>query len=71
MAITSAPFTEEQVKLLVDWQSDAERHPYTCICDSGQLLVPGKTGLWCTACGRLQTWAHLPGQEPVAQGAGS
>lgn len=60
MAIIHAPWTEEQVKNLNDWQRTGFVHPFTCggrdcQCD----LVATKDGWICPiGCGYKQSYAH-------------
>lgn len=56
MKIT-APWTEEQVTKLNEWQKCGWVHPFTCTC--GGTLVAKQHGWECPAgCDYTQTWAH-------------
>ena len=53
-----APWTEEQVINLRKWQDSDFVHPYTCVCDSNNILKPEKDGFVCLVCGYLQNWCY-------------
>lgn len=53
--LIKAPFTEEQLSKLWNWQLNPRVHPYTCEC--GKTLYPIKRGLICI-CGKLQDWFY-------------
>lgn len=67
MSIIKAPFTEEQIKSLEEWQKGIRFHPFTCCshdgCDRNSQpnngeLIPTKDGLICP-CGKWkQDWCH-------------
>lgn len=70
-----APFTEEQIAKLLEWQESPFVHSYTCrfrgdsphtehFGDYGGLR-PTTEGLLCDDCGHLQTWAHDPSQFTI------
>lgn len=67
--IIHAPFTEEQVVNLNNWQKDGRFHPFTC--GSGQhktqSLIAGTSGWHCPLCDYKQTWAHEFMGEPYMQ----
>ena len=57
-----APFSDDEVKELINHQNNNEKHPYTCDrtnehCQD-EVLIPTKEGLICN-CGKYkQTWCH-------------
>ena len=63
----SAPFTEQQVERLKNWQNAAHVHPFTCANrndgkhrtthDTG-VLVPTIRGWVCLDCDYTQDWAY-------------
>lgn len=59
-----APFTNEQVDILVKHQLNRKTHPYTCgECESRLPLIVSKYGFECYYCGYKQSRALLPEQE--------
>lgn len=58
-----APFSDEQVRGLREWQNCEWVHPFTC-CEHVAMVV-GKAGFMCPVCGYLQEWAH----DFMAEGA--
>jgi len=58
-----APFTEEQVKHLREWQRNDQVHPFTC-CNHRTMEVSTE-GFICPACGVVQTWCHDFMAEPI------
>lgn len=60
MAIIVAPFTDEQVRALKEYQKKGEFHPFTCPYHSDVKLKPSKEGWYCpqTFCEWKQDWAH-------------
>jgi len=61
----SAPFTDEEIKHINEYQCAAYMHPLTCTCGNHIRLIATKDGLICSNCGRLQTWVH----EWIANGS--
>lgn len=60
MSEAQAPFTDEQIKSLNDYQVSGVFHPFTCGIDSVHaLLVAGRDGWSCPDCEYKQTWAHV------------
>ena len=57
-----APFTNDQVELLVKHQLNREVHPYTCSCESNAPMIVSTYGFKCLSCGYIQNWAfdHEP-----------
>lgn len=54
----SAPWTDEQVKNLNEYQKFEIGHPFTCTCKHGVSLVATKDGWVCPlGCGYIQNWA--------------
>ena len=60
MTVMKAPWTKEEVELLMKYQSDPRFHPYTCAIHSSITLSPTPTGWVCgvTSCRYKQDWAH-------------
>jgi hypothetical protein len=57
--VWSAPWTEEQVEILRQFQWGERGHPYTCGDNSSHpKLVPSQRGWHCVACDYTQDWAH-------------
>jgi hypothetical protein len=66
--IIHAPFTEEQVKNINEYQVDGMMHPFTCPCDhddfvdgevaADHLLIATKENLYCSDCDYQQYWVH-------------
>lgn len=68
--IVFAPWTDQQVENLKDWQSSGYVHPYTCGQRNPEthtwsewggdfgILIPTKTGWVCPDCSYTQDWAH-------------
>lgn len=65
----TAPFTDEQVRLLNEWQQHSTMHPFTCrrrtetphgYHDSRDfgVLVATRDGWVCRDCDYTQDWAH-------------
>lgn len=55
----SAPWTDEQLARLQQYQETSCVHPFTCPCSGESVLIPEKDGWICPrGCGRKQTWAH-------------
>lgn len=60
---SEAPWTDEQVAALNDWQRNRRFHPFTCPgdhpeCASRRELIATSDG-WVCACGKYrQGWAH-------------
>jgi hypothetical protein len=52
----TAPFTDDEVRILKLWQANDYMHPFTC-CDH-QPMEPTNEGMKCLKCGRLQEWVH-------------
>lgn len=58
-----APWTNEEVGSLAEYQRTTRFHPYTCGNDSRHPhLVPTRAGWVCDACDYTQTWAHRHGR---------
>ena len=70
MSHIKAPFTEEQVKKLEEWQANDRLHPFTCCSpedikecqrrskENEGILIPHKEG-WICPCGKYtQDWCH-------------
>ena len=53
-----APWTEEQVKNLQEWQASSTVHSFTCRQNSLHQLVPTVRGWICPFCDYTQDWAH-------------
>ncbi|TAZ20725.1 hypothetical protein ELH77_19155 [Rhizobium ruizarguesonis] len=58
-----APFTDEQVKHLNDWQERGDVHPFTCPgdrpeCAEGRELFATRDGWVCRCAEYCQFWAH-------------
>ena len=66
--IIHAPFNEEQVKNINEYQTDGMMHPFTCPCDhddgaetehiAEHLLIADKKRLYCGDCDYEQFWVH-------------
>ena len=54
--IKTAPFTDDEVRILKLWQANDFLHEYTC-CNH-EPMEPTTEGLKCNTCGRLQNWVH-------------
>ncbi len=62
----TAPFTQEQVDALNEWQKNGRFHPFTCgndrtnekHLDGEGLLVATLEGWICPFCDYKQNWAH-------------
>ncbi len=55
--ILKAPFTEDQVKAITEYQQESPWHQYTCYTDSQHpTLVASTDGLICNECGHVQNW---------------
>lgn len=52
-----APWTEEQVQRLNEWQQDSRFHPFTC-GKCGKVLTATPNGWICGSCDYTQDWAH-------------
>lgn len=73
-----APFTDEQVRVLGQWQEGRGIHPFTCggehpragaavdaIVTRAVVLIPTNEGWLCPeGCGYTQTWAHAFMADP-------
>jgi hypothetical protein len=55
-----APFTDEQVQRLNEFQQRGDVHPFTCgnTHDEPSVLIALNDGWHCWTCGYTQTWAH-------------
>jgi hypothetical protein len=58
---TQAPFSEDQIRKLIDWQNAGYVHELTCRNNNerGKIhlkLEPMRDGLYCRTCGLTQTW---------------
>jgi hypothetical protein len=56
MAIIKAPFNQEQVDNINEFQTSGMVHEFTCVCRKA--LVATEKGMVCPACGRTQDWVH-------------
>jgi len=56
----TAPWTEEQVAALNEYQHSGCFHPYTCPFNSGACLVATREGWVCEHCGYTQDWMLWP-----------
>ena len=68
--IIVAPWTDEQIKNLNEYQNNDHFHPYTCPShheergyglgtgDSHRILIATKDGWKCPTCDYEQNWAH-------------
>lgn len=56
MAIIRAPFIDEQVNNLNDYQKHGMFHEFKCICRA--TLVAENKGMVCPSCGKVQDWVH-------------
>jgi len=56
MSIVYAPWTDEEVANLENWQKIGIVHPYTCVC--GKILKPYRYGWHCNSCNYIQRWCH-------------
>lgn len=63
MSMIYAPYTEEQVARLREWQASDFVHPFTC-CHVGMNVE--QHGFVCLKCGNIQTWCH----DFMAEGPG-
>jgi hypothetical protein len=62
--LSTAPWTEDEVRNLEDWQSCPWVHAYTCghcrdadpLCDDEHALVPTVYGWRCPTCDMRQNW---------------
>jgi len=62
MSEVCAPWTDEQVANLNEYQQRGMFHPFTCQCPHpGRVLVAERDGWKCPngKCGHKQTWAHI------------
>lgn len=57
MEQVNAPWTNEQVQNLKEFQIVQPLHPFTCGCKHGILLKPTNAGWVCPECGSTQNWA--------------
>lgn len=54
-----APFNDDQVNSLNEYQADGFMHPFTCGNNSNHgVLVATRIGWYCTDCDYTQNWAH-------------
>jgi hypothetical protein len=53
-----APFTDEEVKSLNDFQRSRVMHPFTCEYHSDTPLIACASGWFCPHCEYTQKWAH-------------
>lgn len=51
-----APWTDEQVKMLIRRQANENLHEYTCL--HGHELTPINEGWYCKICHYVQNWCH-------------
>jgi hypothetical protein len=56
METVNAPWTEEQMKILDDWQFNVQNHPYTCL--EGHTLYVSRDGFVCPICEYTQDWCY-------------
>lgn len=77
MSTVRAPWTDEQVAALNDWQTSGRFHPFTC-CTEGtgcrdrlgtdnneRALAATNNGWVCPTCDYTQDWAHDFMFEPI------
>ena len=54
-----APFTEEEVRKLNEFQQCGYVHPFTCgDSECREILTATNAGWVCKKCGYVQNWAH-------------
>ena len=54
-----APFSEDQVRSLNEYQKSGVFHEFTCGTDNcREILIAEKDGWRCPVCGYRQYWAH-------------
>lgn len=54
-----APWTDEEVAALNEWQASGKFHPYTCgKCRNRDGLLATNDGWICPTCDYKQDWAH-------------
>jgi hypothetical protein len=60
MELVKAPWTDEQIKALEEYQTDGRFHPYTCGSNHKglRILTPTKDGWVCKYCEYKQDWCH-------------
>ncbi len=52
-----APFTEDQVASVKEYQASGSFHPFTCpACHGSPVLAIEESRLYCTTCKYEQTW---------------
>jgi hypothetical protein len=64
--IHHTPWTKEEVAELKRYQKSGYVHPYTCINDSKDILIPTPEGWLCPHCDYRQTWFHSTSLHAVA-----
>lgn len=65
----TAPWTEEQVRNLNEWQKCESVHPFTCGTDGCDgILIASTEGWTCPKCDYTQKWAHTSMGEPIPPG---
>lgn len=60
MAITTAPWNQEEIDFLNAWQKDSRIHPFNCVHEheGKRMMTATKNGWKCQTCGYMQNWAH-------------
>lgn len=53
-----APFTEDEIASLNEYQDSGYMHPFTCVCGGHTNLVATKDGWICNKCAYKQNWCH-------------
>lgn len=57
--LSYAPWTEDEVQSLNDYQDARMMHPFTCGNNSNDVLEATADGWICLFCEYIQDWAHL------------
>ena len=57
-----APWSDELIQYLIEYQSNAEYHPFTCeeFHSGDRKLTPTKDGFICKHCDYTQDWCVIP-----------
>jgi len=57
-----APFNENQIKNIKEYQQNSNFHPFTCLYRGSHkgegILSPTKDGMICPECNYIQDWVH-------------
>ena len=56
--MVQAPFTEDQVCSLNEYQKAGKFHPFTCECGKSDLVATQEGWICPCVCGYTQSWAH-------------